>query len=56
MNNAEFFFNQLARSRRSVFPDQFEAGKIVNDTIIKEILTNAIRAAYSWKGRTLALY
>ena len=34
-------FNQLARSRRSVFPDQFEAGKKVDDTIIKEIITNA---------------
>jgi nitroreductase len=34
-------FNQLARSRRSVFPDQFEAGKKVDDAIIKEILTNA---------------
>ena len=40
MNNAEFF-NQLARSRRSVFPDQLEAGKKVNDEIIKEILVNA---------------
>lgn len=35
------WFNQLARSRRSVFPDQFEAGKKVDDTIIKEIITNA---------------
>ena len=43
MNNAEFF-NQLARSRRSVFPDQFEAGKKIDDEIIKEILTNAVRA------------
>lgn len=34
-------FNQLARSRRSVFPDQFEAGKPVEETIIREILTNA---------------
>lgn len=40
MNNAEFF-NQLARSRRSVFPDQLDAGKKVDDTIIKEILINA---------------
>ena len=40
MNNAEFF-NQLARSRRSVFPDQLEAGKNVSDDIIKEILVNA---------------
>ncbi len=34
-------FNQLARSRRSTFPDQLEAGKKVDDLIIKEILTNA---------------
>lgn len=34
-------FNQLARHRRSVFPDQFEAGKPVDETIIREILTNA---------------
>ena len=40
MNNAEYF-NQLFRSRRSVFPDQFEAGKKIDDEIIKEILSNA---------------
>jgi nitroreductase len=40
MINAEYF-NQLARHRRSVFPDQFDAGKKVDDAIIKEILTNA---------------
>lgn len=34
-------FNALVRSRRSVFPDQFEAGKKVDDAIVKEILTNA---------------
>ena len=34
-------FNQLARSRRSVFPDQFEAGKHIDDSIINEILVNA---------------
>jgi nitroreductase len=34
-------FNTLARNRRSVFPDQFDAGKKVDDNIIKEILTNA---------------
>jgi nitroreductase len=34
-------FNELARNRRSVFPDQFEAGKKVDDEIIKEILINA---------------
>ncbi len=37
-------FNALARSRRSVFPDQFDAGKKIDDAIIKEILTNAIWA------------
>jgi nitroreductase len=40
MNNAEVF-NHLARSRRSVFPDQLDAGKKVDDAIVKEILTNA---------------
>ena len=40
MMNPEFF-NQLARSRRSVFPDQFDAGKKVDDEIIKEIMINA---------------
>ncbi|MBI3137753.1 MAG: nitroreductase family protein, partial [Sphingobacteriales bacterium] len=34
-------FNQLARSRRSVFPDQFEAGKKIDDGLIREILENA---------------
>ncbi len=34
-------FNQLVRSRRSTFPDQFDAGKKIDDHIIKEILTNA---------------
>lgn len=34
-------FNELARSRRSVFPDQLDAGRKVDDAIIKEILTNA---------------
>lgn len=34
-------FNELCRNRRSTFPDQFEAGKQVDDEIIKEILTNA---------------
>jgi nitroreductase len=43
MNTPEFF-NELARSRRSVFPDQFEQGKKIDDNIIKEILTNAIWA------------
>ena len=40
MNIAETF-NQLARNRRSVFPDQLIPGKKVDDTIIKQILTNA---------------
>lgn len=34
-------FNEFARSRRSVFPDQLQAGKKVDDAIIKEILINA---------------
>lgn len=34
-------FNQLVRSRRSVFPDQFEPGKPVDDAVIQEILINA---------------
>lgn len=34
-------FNQLARTRRSVFPDQFKAGEKINDDIIREILINA---------------
>lgn len=38
------WFNQLARLRRSVFPDQFKAGKRVDDEVINEILTNAIWA------------
>ncbi len=38
------WFNELARNRRSTFPDQFEAGKKVDDDVIKKILTNAIWA------------
>jgi nitroreductase len=34
-------FNELARNRRSTFPDQFDATKKVDDEIIKEILVNA---------------
>jgi nitroreductase len=34
-------FNELARKRRSVFPDQFEAGKKVDDEIVEQILINA---------------
>ena len=40
MNSAEYF-NHLARSRRSVFPEQFAPGKKVDDNIITEILINA---------------
>ncbi len=35
------WFNELAPHRRSVFPDQYEAGKEVDDAIIREILVNA---------------
>ncbi|PZR23619.1 MAG: nitroreductase [Citrobacter freundii] len=34
-------FNELARARRSTFPDQFDTTRKVDDSIIKEILTNA---------------
>ena len=34
-------FNQLARERRSVFPDQFDISKKVDDGIINEIIANA---------------
>lgn len=37
-------FSELVRNRRSTFPDQFIAGKKVDDKIINEILTNAIWA------------
>jgi nitroreductase len=40
MTNPEWF-NQLARTRRSVFPDQFKAGEKIDDTIVREILINA---------------
>jgi nitroreductase len=43
MNPIEVF-NNLARTRRSVFPDQLEAGKPVDDAIIREVLTNAMWA------------
>src|SRR5215218_415017 len=33
--------NQLIRSRRSVFPKQFETGKKIDDAIVQEILINA---------------
>ena len=34
-------FSELARNRRSTFPDQFVPGEKVEDEIINEILTNA---------------
>jgi nitroreductase len=34
-------FNELVRNRRSVFPDQFDPGKKIDDKIIQEIITNA---------------
>ncbi|HTD92717.1 MAG TPA: nitroreductase, partial [Chitinophagaceae bacterium] len=43
-------FNDLARSRRSVFPDQFAEGKEVSRDIIQEILTNATWAPNHGKG------
>lgn len=33
--------NELIKKRRSVFPDQFEAGKKVDDEIIKQVILNA---------------
>ncbi len=33
--------NQLIRNRRSVFPDQFDTTKKIDDAIIREIVTNA---------------
>ncbi|MEI9945599.1 MAG: nitroreductase [Chitinophagaceae bacterium] len=33
--------NELIRSRRSVFPDQFAAGRKIDDNIIQQILVNA---------------
>lgn len=33
--------NELIKKRRSVFPDQFEAGKKIDDAIIQQILENA---------------
>jgi nitroreductase len=33
--------NELIRSRRSVFPDQFEKGRIIPDAIVWELLENA---------------
>lgn len=33
--------NDLIRNRRSIFPDQFEAGRHIPDEIIKQVLENA---------------
>lgn len=33
--------NELIKNRRSVFPDQFEQGRRVDDEIIKQVLVNA---------------
>lgn len=41
MNYSVDQINHLIRNRRSVFPDQLEAGKRVEDTVIEQILTNA---------------
>ena len=35
------YFNVLVKSRRSVFPDQFVAGKKVPDDMIRQIIENA---------------
>lgn len=41
MSDKISIINEVIRSRRSVFPDQLEAGKPVDDAVINEILTNA---------------
>ena len=35
------YFNQLVKHRRSVFPQQFVPGKVVENDIIQQIMTNA---------------
>lgn len=42
--------NELIKNRRSVFPDQFDAGKKVDDEIIKQILVNATWAPNHGQG------
>ena len=42
--------NELIKNRRSVFPDQFVAGKKVDDEIIKQILVNATWAPNHGQG------
>ena len=39
--NKAVFFNELARDRRSIFPQQFVPGKPVDESIIRQILENA---------------
>jgi nitroreductase len=34
-------FNQLIKNRRSVYPAQYEQGKVIDDAIIEQILENA---------------
>lgn len=41
MENKKDEINQLIRSRRSVFPKQFEAGRRVPDELIQQVLENA---------------
>lgn len=42
--------NDLIKNRRSIFPDQFIAGKKVDDEIIKQILINATWAPNHGQG------
>ena len=42
--------NELIKKRRSVFPDQFVAGKKVDDEIVKQILVNATWAPNHGQG------
>ncbi len=35
------YFNELVKTRRSVFPQQFVPGKMVDNNIIQQIMTNA---------------
>lgn len=43
-NNNTAYLNNLIQTRRSVFPDQFATGKKIDDTIIEQILSNAVWA------------
>jgi nitroreductase len=42
--------NELIKNRRSVFPDQFIAGKKIDDKIVKQILVNATWAPNHGQG------